>query len=1088
MLHLICGPDRLQNSDTIIARICTRARQGVENQILIVPEQFSHETERALCAAGGDTISRYAEVLSFTRLSSRVGSIHGGVCEEYLDKGGRLLTVYRAAQQVMHEMRYFAAALTRAEFLQRLGAAFEEFLSYELPPQALLDAAGQLTGQFAQKTMELGLLYESYLAVCASSRSDPVTRLSRLAKTLLDVPYAENRIFYLDGFSDFTGAELQIISSLLTVSGEVQIALTTDGSKKAVFQTANETARQLVQLARSLDVQTQTETHGMSPVRSDAVRFWLTTLFSGGEAVWEAEQNEISLHNANDLDGECAYAADTIRRLTREGLRYRDICVAVTDEARYEPALRALLARAGIPAFFAGNKDLCGLPLISFVLAALRAAERFDTDDVLQFIKSGYGPVPLETADRLEQYAHVWNIRGMAWQQPWRLHPRGFGQQWTDADKKTIEQLEFWRESAISPLVLLREDLHQAKTVGDQLRALTAFFTRIQLRETLQTQTQTLYDRGDAQRAQQTEQLYDILVAAMEQTNRVLGDIPMEIGQFTQLFSLLLGCYQVGSIPAASDEVHVGPLSAMRHRRAEALIVLGAEEEKLPAFAPQIGILTDDERQKLLSMGLGLAPSQQQRLERELGWVYGAFSAAKSRAVLCCAADTPSFLFTKTGAMFPQTCVTGAEDVLFLPDVSGAAAAVVHAGMLDAPWLDGALLQPAQTLAARCGYEFTPLNAETVHGLYGREVQLSASRIDKFSACRLAYFFRYGLKAEPWKQAKIDAPVFGTFVHYVLECTVRDVMEQGGFAAVSGQQVQQIAQRYIDGYAAQYLQDIQNQPERYAYLFSRNLEEVQSVVADVAAELRQSAFLPAAEELAFSADGALPPVRVQTTEGTGVVSGFVDRVDVFEQNGVQYYRVVDYKTGGKEFDYADILLGEGLQMLIYLFALKTAGKDGAAQPAGVLYVPAKYPMQRLEPGMDETQAEAVRAKMLRRKGLVLSDDMVLAAMDEAFADGRYLPVKEKKDGTLTGDVADRAQLLQLERFVSQKLADLTRQMLQGKVAPNPVIRGPMQGSCQFCDYAHACHKDACRHENRYIKSVSAEKFWKTLEKQEESHG
>ena len=248
MLHLICGPDRLQNSDTIIARICTRARQGVGNQILIVPEQFSHETERALCAAGGDTISRYAEVLSFTRLFSRVGSIHGGVCEEYLDKGGRLLTVYRAAQQVMHEMRYFAAALTRAEFLQRLGAAFEEFLSYELPPQALLDAAGQLTGQFAQKTMELGLLYESYLTVCASSRSDPVTKLSRLAKTLLDVTYAENRIFYLDGFSDYTGAELQIISSLLSVYSEVQITLTTDGSKKVVFQTANETMRQLVQL------------------------------------------------------------------------------------------------------------------------------------------------------------------------------------------------------------------------------------------------------------------------------------------------------------------------------------------------------------------------------------------------------------------------------------------------------------------------------------------------------------------------------------------------------------------------------------------------------------------------------------------------------------------------------------------------------------------------------------------------------------------------------------------------------------------------------------------------------------------------
>ena len=1084
MLHLVCGPDRLQNSDAIIARICARAKQGVENQILIVPEQFSHETERALCAAGGDTISRYAEVLSFSRLSSRVSSIYGGVCEEYLDKGGRLLTVYRAAQQVMHEIRYFAAALTRAEFLQRLGAAFEEFLSYALPPQALMDATAQLTGQFAQKTLELGLLYESYLSVCAQSRNDPVTRLSRLTKMLLDVPYAENRIFYLDGFSDFTGAELQIISSLLTVSGEVQVALTTDGSKKAVFQTANETVRQLLQLARSLDVQTQTETLGMSTMRSDEVRFWLTELFSGGEAVWEREQIRICLHNADDLDGECAYAAEMIRRLVRDGLRYRDICVAVTDEARYEPALRALFARAGIPAYFAGNEDLCGLPLISFVLAALRAVERYDTQEVLHYLKSGFGPVSLEIADRLEQYAHLWDIRGAAWQQPWRLHPRGFGQKWLEADRETLAQLEAWREIAIAPLASLRDGLREAKTVTEQLRALAMFFTRIDLRETLQMQTQALYDMGEVQRAQQTEQLYDILIAAMEQAHRVLGDVSMEPGQFTQLFSLLLGCYQVGSIPAACDEVHVGPLSAMRHQSAEALIVLGAEEEKLPAFAPQLGILTDDERQKLLSMGLRLAPSQQQRLERELGWVYGAFSAAKSRVALCCASDTPSFLFTKTSALFPQLAVTGEDDVLFLPDASGAAAAVVHAGESGAPWLTDGFLQMAQTLAARSEYAFTPLKAETVHRLYGREVQLSASKIDKFSACRLAYFLRYGLKAEPWKQAKLDAPVFGTFVHYVLECTVRDVMEKGGFAALPEQQVQEIAQRYIDAYAAQYLQDIQNQPERYAYLFSRNLEEVQAVVADVAAELRQSAFLPAAEELSFASGGSLPPVRVDTPEGVSVLSGFVDRVDVFEHGGARYYRVVDYKTGGKEFDYADILLGEGLQMLIYLFALK----DGVTQPAGVLYVPAKYPVQRLEPGMDDTQAEAVRAKTLRRKGLVLSDAQVLAAMDEAFADGRYLPVKEKKDGTVTGDVADREQLQKLERFVSRKLAELTGQMLQGQVAPNPVIRGPVQGACQFCDYAQTCHKDACPHENRYIKAVSAEKFWKTLEKQEESHG
>ena len=110
MLTLICGPDRVANSDTLLERIRTQAESGRRGMILIVPEQYSHETERLLCQACGDTISRSAEVLSFTRLASRVFSIYGGVCGEYLDGSGRLLTLYLAAQQVREQLKFYASA------------------------------------------------------------------------------------------------------------------------------------------------------------------------------------------------------------------------------------------------------------------------------------------------------------------------------------------------------------------------------------------------------------------------------------------------------------------------------------------------------------------------------------------------------------------------------------------------------------------------------------------------------------------------------------------------------------------------------------------------------------------------------------------------------------------------------------------------------------------------------------------------------------------------------------------------------------------------------------------------------------------
>ena len=166
MLQILCGPDRTANSMRILDQICENARAGVAGQILIVPEQYSHETERALCARGGDTISRYAEVLSFTRLAARVFSVCGGVCEEYLDENGRVLTLYLAAQQVREQLKFYAAVMTRPDFLRQLGTLMEELLTSCIPPDALYAAAARLEGRLAQKVTELALLYESYLAVC----------------------------------------------------------------------------------------------------------------------------------------------------------------------------------------------------------------------------------------------------------------------------------------------------------------------------------------------------------------------------------------------------------------------------------------------------------------------------------------------------------------------------------------------------------------------------------------------------------------------------------------------------------------------------------------------------------------------------------------------------------------------------------------------------------------------------------------------------------------------------------------------------------------------------------------------------------
>ena len=227
MLRIWTGADRTILTNAIFAKIDESAKSGVTDQILIVPEQFSHEAERKLCLTCGNAISRFAEVLSLSRLSDRLAAAYGGAARKYLDKGGRLLAMALAAEQVSSRIKLFSSVLRKPEFLSELVAMVDEFQSYCLRPEALLDAASAVEGQFAQKLEELGLLFEAYLAVCANIESDPADKLARLAELLSEYEWVNGRIVYIDGFSDFTGAELEVLRLLIMGCKDVYLTLPT---------------------------------------------------------------------------------------------------------------------------------------------------------------------------------------------------------------------------------------------------------------------------------------------------------------------------------------------------------------------------------------------------------------------------------------------------------------------------------------------------------------------------------------------------------------------------------------------------------------------------------------------------------------------------------------------------------------------------------------------------------------------------------------------------------------------------------------------------------------------------------------------
>ena len=184
MLHLLLGRDWTANTDEIMRRIARDVKERRGNRILMVPESISHETERCLCKTAGDTASRFAEVLSFTRLARRVSDTMGNAAVECLDNGGRVVAMAAAARQLSSQLKAYAAVETKPEFLTGLIDAVDEFKRCCITPRDLMDAAHQTEGSLAQKLEELSLLMEGYDGLCARGKRDPRDQMTWLLEQL----------------------------------------------------------------------------------------------------------------------------------------------------------------------------------------------------------------------------------------------------------------------------------------------------------------------------------------------------------------------------------------------------------------------------------------------------------------------------------------------------------------------------------------------------------------------------------------------------------------------------------------------------------------------------------------------------------------------------------------------------------------------------------------------------------------------------------------------------------------------------------------------------------------------------------------
>lgn len=1079
MLILQMGVDWISGRDHILGELRQNVLNQQKNQILLVPELISHNMERLLCSWAGDTASRYAEVLTFRRLETRISEYLGICPREYLDNGGRLAAMALATKSLHSQIKVYAGMETKAEFLTELLDTVDELKQCLITAENLKRAAELTEGAFSQKLSDLALIMEAYDGICLQGKRDPRSRVDWTLEKLEECDYAKEHRLYIEGFPDFTRQHLAILEHFIMYSPEVTIDLCCDepGSRKQGLEKAGQTAAVLLTFAKKHKIPVSMR---LLPPRKDSFAPLALHALNGGVKEILPEKNTATMAFSSVYE-ECAAVMEAILRNVQNGERFREQGIVCADAGSYRPILELTAEKYGIPLYLSGTENILQRPVVVTLLSALEAAVGdLEQRDVLRYLKSSLSPLEMEDCDEIENYAIIWGIRGKKWFVTWENHPKGLDMPWSEDDRAYLNALNQKKDKALLPLQHLREKMKEAISVSQEVEAVNSFLEEIDFCLRLENMAQACIDQGDLRGAQIFAQLWEIILQALEQLYDTLGNMQWEEENFTRLLSLLLSQYQVGTIPAVLDSVTVGGITEMRGFQGKNVYVLGAKEGAFPSYSASGGLLTDRERIALREIGVPISGASLDKLQAELSDIYCVLAGAEKRLTMTVSGEQPSAIYRRLESCCPEKNCGSAVRGAMLADKWEAGTYLAGLGAEKLAQESGLICEYQQAMDKK-GYTIGNLDRSQVEKLYGKKLRLSASQIDKMATCHMSYFLQYGLRAKQRKEIIVDPANFGSFVHEVMEKTAQRVMEMGGFHAVSLEETRFIAGKIGDKYIDAHFSELDSQ--RIRYLLSRSKQEVDMVVEELWEELSESEFAPAGFEVGFGDGEQMEPVDISGKTMPAILRGFVDRVDVYTVGDRHYFRVVDYKTGSKAFDYCDVYNGVGLQMLLYLFALKKKGmKIVGEKPeiAGVQYFPARANLISSDGELTKEEAQKERQKLWKRSGLLLRDDAILLAM-ENLPKPKRMQYTRNKDGELSGSLADMGQWRSLEQYVGMLLSELVDTIAEGSVKANPYTRDENHNPCRYCPYGSVCHSD-CLADRRVFQKMDDKQFWDGVER------
>lgn len=1068
--------------------------------LLIVPEQQTVLAESVMSGILPPSAALISEVTNFTRLANTTFRTLGGLSGEYCDKAKKSLIMWRTLTEL-------SPLLSLTENHREINSGMVDSSLRAVAQMQSLDITPVQLSEFAEyeslkenkrlinKLSDLSKIYSLYKTLLTERYADTGDDADAMVRKLSENPdFLSDTEIFIEGFTSFTEPQYRLIG-LLSKRCPVTVSLTlpTEGDGGFEYTEIKGCEERLLRVARQNDSDVKLEKIDIPrhSYNEDLARIC--------GLVWAKNRNfeKISLQSKDTLRifeattpfEESDFICADIKRRVMAGASYSDFAVICRDTEKHAGILDGAFGRCGIPAFTSRRRDLTDFEAIKLIYTAYSAIAGFSREDVIAYSKCPLCGISREECDELEGYINKWQINGARFTDPdmWNMNPLGYTTQKLDGKGEKLLRIDSIRHRVIDPLVKLSEATKEAKTVGEHARVLLDFLLSSEIEEKLLSRADALDAFGERELANETRSLWKIIVKALDALYEISADMPSDTDAFLSQLKAVFSATDLALIPAYVDRVTVGGADMLRLYEKKHVYIMGVNAGEFPGIVSDDAYFSEKDKEILSEAGLAIAPDLEIKNARELYFFSRAFSYASESVTLTYSSCTAKFKSAecseiiktvgeitggtvkpvKISALSPMEKTYCPESALSDSDTPKEYSGAVSRALKESGYSHKVGISEGDISNSRAS-----LSHRVLESLYSKPLSLTQTRIDKYVSCPFGHFCKYTVGLSEDNRAEFDASNIGSFIHAILENFFRVLTRSGKHAGdLTEAERRELTLSSAKEYVKELGEDVISMRASTKIKVERLCRAALPVVNGLCEEFSEALFEPRFFELAFSREdeSAPSPITVRSDGDDIVIYGVIDRVDTYKSGDDVYVRVVDYKTGHKDFSPDDMAEGANLQMFLYLKAIIDSEKEkfkaaagaesgGRLIPAGVIYVKTAVSDVKINTPDDKAAEDAVKAAQ-EREGMILDDPDVISAMNL-----KYTPVyTPSKPDTVTD--AKRKYLFDEKGFstimntVEESVKRVADGIRQGRIEAHPKQNGKKL-PCEFCEFKPICRSVA----------------------------